>query len=66
MTDKGHDLRYDDPEGGHDPDALEEGARRMGATKAGSGKEKHPDDPDGGHDPDALEDAAKKMHTDSD
>jgi hypothetical protein len=65
MTDERQDLRSDDPEGGHDPDALEEGAKRMRATKAGSGTPRDPD-PEGGHDPEALEDAAEKMHADRD
>lgn len=63
MKDDSDDLRHDDPEGGHDPDALEEGAERMGATKAGDKTERDPD-PTGDHDPEALEDAAEKMGTD--
>lgn len=63
MNDDPHELREDDPEGGHDPDALEEGARRMGATKAGEDTERDPD-PEGDHDAEALEDAAKKMGAD--
>jgi hypothetical protein len=63
MTDK-PDLRHDDPEGGHDPDALEEGARRMRATKAEDGPRDA--DPTDDHDPEALEDAARKMHADTD
>src|SRR5205085_8819889 len=43
MKDDPDDLRHDDPEGGHDPDALEEGARRMRATKAGDKTERDPD-----------------------
>jgi len=63
VKDDSNDLRHDDPEGGHDPDALEEGARRMRATKAGDKTEPDPDPP-GGHDPEALEDAADKMGVD--
>jgi len=58
-----NDPRHDDPEGGHDPDALEEGARRIRATKAGDQTGRDPDPP-GGHDPDALDDAADKMGVD--
>jgi len=58
-----NDPRHDDPEGGHDPDALEEGARRMRATKAGDKTARDPD-PTDDHDPEALEDAADKMGAD--
>jgi len=63
VRDDSKDLREDDPEGGHDPDALEEGARRMRATKAGD-KTKGDPGPVGDHDPEALQDAAEKMGTD--
>ena len=64
MPDRETDLSHDDPEGGHDPEALEEGATRMRATKAGEREEdRGTDDPEGGHDPGALEDAARKMGT---
>ena len=64
MPDEERDLSHDDPEGGHDPEALEEGARAMHATKAGSKKsDRGDDDPEGGHDAGALEDAAQKMGT---
>jgi hypothetical protein len=63
VRDDPHDLRHDDPEGGHDPDALEEGARRMRATKAGEETERDPD-PAGGHDREALDEAADRMGVD--
>jgi hypothetical protein len=62
MFEQEDDLGHDDPAGGHDPKALEEAARRMRATKAGSRDyDRSTDDPTGGHDPAALKDAAKKM-----
>ena len=64
MPDREHDLSHDDPEGGHDPDALEDAAERMHATKAGKGEhDRSKDDPEGGHDKGALKDAAEKMGT---
>jgi len=50
-----------DPEGGHDPKALDEAAERMKASEGGEGKSDHVLDPPGGHDPKALKDAAEKM-----
>ncbi len=65
MPDRQHDLSHDDPEGGHDPDAMREAAERMHATKAGEhDKGRSKEDPEGGHDKGALKDAARKMGTD--
>jgi hypothetical protein len=52
----------DDPEGDHDPKALDEAAKAMHATKPSEADSSGPDkDPEGGHDEQALEDAEDKM-----
>jgi hypothetical protein len=50
-----------DPSGGHDPDALEDAAEKMGVDRDEDTEDEHTRDPQGGHDRDALDDAAKKM-----
>ena len=51
----------DDPRGDHDPEALEDAAKKMHADGDGDAENAYTRDPRRDHDPQALEDAAKKM-----
>ena len=60
MSDKDQKSATDDPEGGHDPAALNDAAEKMHTDKSPQG-DTDDFDPDGPHDPAALEDAERKM-----